>query len=109
MKAASKLLLGAALVFAITFVVQAAEAKKVTLTGNIVCGKCTLKKADECTNVLQVKVKGKIVNYWIKDEGKGEKYHSCRPNSKKAAKVTGVVKKEGGKMWITDAKVELIK
>lgn len=114
MKAASKLMLGLALVFVATVVARAedkAEGTKKTLTGNIVCGKCTLGETDECSNVLQVTTDdGKVVNYYIKDKGKAEKkYHACAPNSKKKAKVTGVVAKKDGKMWISNATVELIK
>jgi hypothetical protein len=83
--------------------------KEVTLKGNIVCGKCTLKETDECSNVLQVKEGDKMVNYYIDDEGKKEKYHSCKPDSMKAATVTGVVTEKDGKKHIKATKVELTK
>ena len=41
------------------FPVTAADAKEVTLTGTLVCGKCKLKEAKKCTNVLQVKEGGR--------------------------------------------------
>ena len=43
-------------------------AKEVKLTGTLVCGKCGLKEAKTCTNVLQVKEDGKTVNYWLVDK-----------------------------------------
>jgi len=87
---------------------QAAD-KEVTLKGNIVCGKCTLKETAECSNVLQVKEGDKTVNYYIDDEGKTEKYHSCKPDSMKAATVTGVVTEKDGKKHIKASKVEVTK
>jgi hypothetical protein len=83
--------------------------KEVTLKGNIVCGKCTLKETDECSNVLQVKEGDKMVNYYIDDDGKKEKYHACKPDSMKAATVTGVVTEKDGKKHIKASKVELTK
>ena len=83
------------------------KAKEGTLKGAIVCGKCTLKETDKCSNVLQVKVKDKTVNYFLKDKGKKEKYHSCAPDSQKEATVTGVVTTVKGKKYITPSKVEL--
>ena len=46
----------------------------------------------------------KTITYYIKDKGKGEKYHKC--SGEQDAKVTGKVSKDGDKMVITDAKVE---
>jgi hypothetical protein len=83
--------------------------KEVTLKGAIVCGKCTLKETDKCSNVLQVKVKDKTVSYYLKDKGKKEKYHSCAPDSEKEATVTGVVTTVKGKKYITPTKVEVKK
>ena len=80
--------------------------KEVTLKGTLTCGKCDLKMADACANVLKVteKVDGKDkeVIYWLKDEGKSEKYHAC--TKPKKASVTGIVSKKDDKMWITPSK-----
>ncbi len=40
--------------------------KEATITGNMVCGKCTLHVTDKCQNVVQVKKDGKTVNYFLK-------------------------------------------
>jgi len=80
--------------------------KEVTLKGTLTCGKCDLKMADACANVIKVteKVDGKDkdVIYWLKDEGKDEKYHQCLKPKK--ATVTGIVTKKDDKMWITPSK-----
>jgi hypothetical protein len=77
---------------------------KKTLEGKLVCTKCKLSETDACGNALQVKDGDKVVTYYLKDNGKGEKYHKC--SGEADAKVTGVVFKDGGKMYIKDAKVE---
>jgi hypothetical protein len=85
--------------------------KEVTLKGMLVCGKCTLKETDACSNVLQVKDGDKTVNYYIDDKGKAETYHKgiCPPNSMKEATVTGVVTEKDGKKHIKASKVEVAK
>src|SRR5437867_64596 len=82
------------------------KGKEVTLKGAIVCGKCTLKETDKCSNVLQVKEGDKTVSYYLKDKGKAEKYHSCAPDSEKQATVTGELTTVKGKKYITPTKVE---
>jgi hypothetical protein len=78
--------------------------KEVTLKGTLVCAKCTLKEkgVTECTNVLQVKEGGKMVNYFIKDTGKGESYHKgiCPAGKTADAEVKGKVTEKDGKKWI---------
>jgi hypothetical protein len=88
--------------------VKAAD-KEVTLKGTLVCGKCTLKETDACTNVLQVKDGDKTVEYFIKDKGKDADYHKgvCPKDSKKDATVTGTVEEKDGKKYITASKVEV--
>ncbi len=114
MKAALSMLLGVAIVFALTLNVKAADKadKEVKLTGKLVCGKCALKETEECSNVLQVKDGDKTVNYYLKDDGKKADYHSkfCTAGKAgKAATVTGKVSEKDGKKWLTGAKVEFDK
>lgn len=114
MKAAWSMFAGLAVMLLLVAGLQAddqnkKDSKEVTLKGTLVCGKCTLKETDKCTNVLQVKGKdGKTVNYYIKDNGNKAKYHKgvCPPDSKKEATVTGTVSEKDGKKWITAKKVE---
>lgn len=78
--------------------------EKKTLEGKLVCGKCKLSETDACSNVLVVKDGDKEVKYYIKDKGKGEKYHKC--SGEKEVKVTGKVSEKDGKKIIEEAKVE---
>src|SRR5947207_15371946 len=57
-----------------------------TLEGKLVCTKCKLSETDTCGNALQVKEGDKVVTYYIKDNGKAEKYHKC--SGEADAKVT---------------------
>ena len=102
-------------VFALVFCFNAVQAEKkeadkeVTLKGKMVCGKCTLKVCDDCTNVLQVEKDGKTINYFLDDKGKAETYHKaiCPPKKSQEATVTGVVTEKDGKQWIKPSKVEV--
>jgi hypothetical protein len=101
-----------AVLVTLTFAVKADDAKKeVTLKGKMVCGKCTLKVCDACTNVLQVKEKDKTVDYFIKDKGNKETYHKgcCKPDSSQDVEVTGTVAEKDGKKWLTASKVDVKK
>jgi hypothetical protein len=101
------LLLSVVVLGCLALTVKAADEK--TLTGTLVCGKCTLKETDACSNVLQVKEGDKTVNYYIKDKGKDESYHKgvCPGGAKKDATVTGTIEEKDGKKWITASKVEV--
>jgi hypothetical protein len=82
---------------------DAKDAKAVTKEGKLVCSKCTLAETDECGNALKVKEGDKTVVYYLKDKGRGEKYHKgvCPANAEKDASVTGVITEDGGKKYIT--------
>lgn len=101
------------LAFGVAVQLQAEEkgdAKEVTLKGKLVCGKCTLKETDDCSNVLQVTGEdNKTVNYYLQDKAKGEPYHRgvCPPGSSKEATVTGVVTKQGDKMLLKVSKIDV--
>jgi hypothetical protein len=110
MKALSALLgLVCACVLAVGLQADAPAGKKVTKKGSLVCGKCTLKECDKCTNVLQVKEGGKTVSYFLKDKGNKEKYHKlvCPANAMADATVTGTLTEADGKKWITPTKVDI--
>jgi hypothetical protein len=101
------LALGFSVVVVANFADVAAQEKKAetkTLEGKLVCGKCKLGETDACSNALQVKEGDKTVTYYIKDKGKGEKYHKC--SGEADAKVTGKVTEKDGKKYIEDAKVD---
>lgn len=112
MRAAGLMVTSLVMVFALVAGLQAEDkkdAKEVTLKGTLVCGKCTLKETDKCTNVLQVKKGDKTENYYIEDKGNKADYHKgiCPAGSKKDATVTGTVTEKDGKKWLKASKVEV--
>jgi uncharacterized protein DUF6370 len=102
MRMAAKIALSLALVLGFFALAQADDNKEVTLKGKMVCGKCTLKVCQKCTNVLQVEEDGKTVNYFIEDKGGKESYHKavCPKESSQKAEITGTVTTKDGKKWI---------
>lgn len=100
-------LFGLALALVVGFVTVAPAADEVTLTGSVVCAKCTLKKADakECQNVLVVKDGDKADEYYIAKNTVSTKFgHVCK--GEKPATVTGTVAEKDGKKWLTATKME---
>jgi hypothetical protein len=83
----------------------AAETK--TLTGNLVCGKCTLHLTSDCQDVLQVEKNGKTVNYLLTQNKVSKDFHSniCKTSGEKVT-VTGSVKEKDGKEILTATKIE---
>jgi hypothetical protein len=99
--------LGLALALAGGLVAAASAGDETTLTGKIVCAKCTLKKADakECQDVLVVKDGDKTAEYYIEKNAVKETFgHVCQ--GEKAAVVTGKVTEKDGKKWISATKME---
>jgi hypothetical protein len=86
----------------------AAASDTVTLQGNMVCAKCTLKLkgVGKCQNVLLVKTAaGKEAQYWLARNAVSEAFgHVC--TATKPVTVTGSVKEKGGKKWIAATKIE---
>jgi type 1 fimbria pilin len=100
------LLLGLAFVGTTLTALADDDDKKVTITGNMVCAKCTLHVADKCQNVVQVMDGTNTVNYFIAKGGDGMKMHDdiCHGDSKKVT-ATGTVEDEGGKKVMTVTKL----
>jgi hypothetical protein len=83
------------------------EAKAVTVTGKLVCAKCSLKKADakECQNVIVADENGKSVEYYLAKNAVTEEFgHTCK--GEKNVVATGTVAEKDGKTWITASKLE---
>jgi hypothetical protein len=100
-------ILGLSLLSAWGLVAAGAAAGEVTLTGKILCAKCSLKETPKCTTAIQVKEGGKTVTYYLLDKGAAEEYHEPVCGSGvKDGKVTGTVSEKAGKKWITPKKVE---
>jgi hypothetical protein len=100
-------LIGLALALVVGLVAVVPAAADTTLSGNIVCAKCTLKKADakSCQDVLVVKDGDKTTEYYIAKNAVSEKFgHTC--TGEKPATVTGAVSTKDGKTWIAPTKME---
>jgi hypothetical protein len=84
--------------------------KEVTITGSMVCGKCTLHETKSCQNVVQVETDGKTVNYYLKQNDVSKAAHDpiCGGGSEKVT-VTGTVKEKDGKVILTPTKIDVIK
>jgi hypothetical protein len=92
--------------------VSAAAAEPVTLTGKVMCAKCTLKKADakECQDVLVVPDAkgGTAAEYYLVKNAVQEKFgHVC--TGEKPATVTGSVTEKDGKKWLEATKMVEVK
>ena len=99
-------LIGLTLALVVGFVAGPAAAEEKTLSGSIMCAKCTLKKADakECQDVLVVKDGDKTTEYYIAKNAVAEKFgHTC--TGEKPATVTGTVSEKDGKTWVTATKI----
>jgi hypothetical protein len=84
--------------------------KETTITGNMVCAKCTLHESKSCQNVVQVEKDGKTVNYYLKQNDVSKDAHEaiCGGSPEKVT-VTGTVKEKEGKMMMTPTKIEVVK
>ena len=100
-------ILGLALALVVGLVAALPAAEEMTVTGKVLCAKCTLKKADAkaCQNVLVVKNGDQTTEYYVAKNDVSEKFgHVC--TGEKPATVTGTVAEKDGKMWITPTKME---
>jgi len=84
--------------------------KAITITGNMVCGKCTLHITDKCQNVVQVTQDGKSVNYCLIQNDTSKDAHEavCHGDTEKVT-VTGTVEEKDGKEILTPTKIEPVK
>jgi hypothetical protein len=86
-----------------------AQEKEVTLKGEGKCGKCALKKADKCVNVVEVKEGDKTVVYWMEDNDVSKAFHKnvCSATVKMTA--VGKVSEKDGKKMLVASKLEVVK
>jgi hypothetical protein len=84
--------------------------KEVTITGTMVCAKCTLHETKKCQNVVQVMQGTNTVNYYLKQNDVSKAAHDpiCGGSSEKVT-VTGTVKEKDGKEMMTPTKIDVIK
>ncbi len=105
------LLAGLALVgFNTNTFAEDAAAKETTITGNMVCGKCTLHETEKCQNVVQVTENGATVNYYLKQNAVSKAEHKavCHGDTEKVT-VTGTVAEKDGKKTLTPTKIDAVK
>jgi hypothetical protein len=96
--------LGLVAALALGFAAAASAAEETTVTGKVLCGKCSLKKADGCQNVVVADGQ----EYWLAKSPAADKFgHVCK--GEKTAKVTGTVAEKDGKKWLTASTMEEIK
>jgi hypothetical protein len=99
--------LGLAFALAVGLVGGADAGDTTTMTGKVLCAKCTLKKADakECQDVLVVKDGDKAAEYYVEKNDVAKAFgHVC--GGEKPAVVTGTVMEKDGKKWISATKME---
>ena len=103
MRTALSMLLGVAILFALTLSVRAEkEAKEVEVTGTITCAKCDLKLEKKCQTAIKGKAKGsdkEEVYYFDTDSSK--KNHKAICTEAKKGSVTGTISEKDGKMIVT--------
>jgi type 1 fimbria pilin len=89
------------------FATAGEEQKTATVTGKIVCAKCSLQKADAkaCQNVIVAEENGKAVEYYLAKNALTEEFgHVCK--GEKNVVATGTVSEKDGKLWLTATKME---
>ena len=94
---------GLALALVLGLMAAANAADETTVTGKVVCAKCSLKKADaaKCQDVLVADG----AEYYVEKNDVAKKFgHVCQ--GEKAATVIGTVAEKDGKKWITPSKME---
>jgi len=86
-----------------------AQDKEVTLKGEGKCAKCALKKADKCTNVIEVKDGDKTVAYWMEENDVAKAFHKnvCSATVKMTA--VGKVSEKDGKKILVASKLDVDK
>ena len=108
MKTIAKLAVALALVAGFTATAVAADE---TITGKLMCAKCTLKKAnqEQCQDVLvTADAAGKTTEYYVEKNDVAKAFgHTCKGD--KPAVVTGAVSEKDGKKWIAASKMDALK
>ena len=84
--------------------------KETTITGTMVCAKCTLHETKTCQNVVQVEKDGKTVNYYLQHNDVSKAAHDpiCGGSSEKVT-ATGTVTEKDGKETMTPSKIVPVK
>ena len=81
--------------------------KSVTVTGKVICAKCTLGEEGlkECQNVIVAEKDGKTVQYYLAKNSVAEDFgHVCK--GEKQVVATGTIAEKDGHTWMTATKLE---
>ncbi|MBM3839528.1 MAG: hypothetical protein FJ398_16470 [Verrucomicrobia bacterium] len=86
-----------------------AAEKEVTIKGEAQCAKCSLKKADKCTNVIVAKEDGKEVTYYVAKNEYGDHHlpHKLICQATKKVEAKGTVKEVNGKKEVALASIKI--
>ena len=85
-----------------------ADDKEVTINASTKCSACSLHEGTACHTVLQTKVDGKTVNYYLVENDVSKKLDKLADSGKKVT-ATGTVKEVDGKQKLTVTKFEVAK
>jgi hypothetical protein len=90
---------------------RALAADPVTITGTMVCGKCTLHITKVCQNVVEVAQGTNTVYYFLEMNDVSKAAHDpiCDPGSSEKVTVTGTVTEKDGKEVMTPTKIVVLK
>jgi type 1 fimbria pilin len=89
------------------FAAAGEDAKTVTVTGKIVCAKCSLQREDAkgCQNVIVADEGGKQVEYYLVKNALAEEFgHVCK--GEKNVVATGTVSEKDGHTWLDATKLD---
>jgi len=79
---------------------------EVTLSGDLMCGKCALKETEKCQNVLKVTAEGKDTKYFLAKNDVSEKSHSKVCGGSAKATIKGTVSDKDGKKVLTASDIK---
>lgn len=103
-----RMLVGMLVAIALAGMSIAAEPNEVTVSGEMMCAKCTLKAegVTKCQDVVVAKGEdGSEAHYYVvKNDVAGEAGHTC--TARRPVTVTGTVAEKDGKSWITPSSIE---
>src|SRR3954470_14175435 len=85
---------------------KGASAKEVTLSGTMVCAKCSLGEGKKCQSVLKVDEGGKSEKYYLAQTAVAEQNHETVCSGETKATVTGAVKTAKGKRVLTASEIK---
>jgi len=96
----------AAMLIAIGAALAVPAGESVSLTGEGKCAKCALKEGDKCQTVIQSSKDGKMITYYLAANDTAKDWHGKVCKETKTLRVTGMIREQDGKVWLTATKIE---